>query len=60
MAVQCGLERTGSPPFSPQECVEIKRGLAFEHVVDRTSQCMSQDGEGFALAVLFSRLVSSF
>ena len=29
MAVQFGLERTGSPPFSPQEWVEIKRGLAF-------------------------------
>ena len=29
MAVQLGLELTGSPPLSPQECVEIKRGLAF-------------------------------
>jgi len=45
------LERTGSPPFSPQECVEITSGLAFEHGVDRPGQLMSQDRQGFALAM---------
>jgi hypothetical protein len=50
MAVQCGLERTGSPPFSPQAWVESKSGLAFEPGVDRPCQWMSQDRQGFALA----------
>jgi len=53
MAVQCGRELTGSPPSSLQEGVQIKSCLAFEHGVDRPGQCMRQDGEGFALAVLF-------
>ena len=51
MAVQLGLELTDSPPLSPQECVEIKSCLALSHVVDRPGQFMSQDRQGFALAM---------
>ena len=53
IAVQLGLELTDSPPLSPQECVQIKSGLAFEHVVDRPGSFVSEDGQGFTLAVCF-------
>ena len=53
VAVQCGVELTGSPPFPLKEGVQIKRGLALQHVVDGPCQCMSQDREGCALAGLF-------
>ena len=52
MAVQLDRELTASPPLGMQECLQIKSRLAFEHVVDCTSQFMSEDREGFALAVL--------
>ena len=60
MAVQLGIELTGSPPLSLQECVQIKRRLAFQHVVDRPGQFMRQDGQGFALAVFFLQAGEQF
>jgi hypothetical protein len=53
IAVQLGVGLTGSPPSSLQEGVHLKRCLAFQHVVDRPRQFVSEDGQGFALAVLF-------
>ncbi len=53
MAVQLDRELTASPPLCMQECLQIKSRLAFEHVVDCPGQFMSQDGQGFARAVLF-------
>ena len=35
MAVQLGLELTGSPPGAVEEGIQIKRRLALQHVVDR-------------------------
>ena len=59
MAVQLGLELTDSPPLAVQECVQIKSRLALQHVVDRPGQFMSQDGQGFALAMFFLQVGSS-
>lgn len=53
VAVQLGVELTGSPPLPLKECVQIKRRLAFSHVVDCPCQCMSEDGSGFPLTVFF-------
>jgi hypothetical protein len=53
MAVQFGVGLTGSPPSALQEGVQIKRGLAFQHVVDRPRSFMCEDGQGFPLAVFF-------
>ena len=53
MAVQLGLELTGSPPSALEESVQIKSRLALQHVIDRPCQFMRQDGQGFALAVFF-------
>jgi hypothetical protein len=51
MAVQVGIELTGSPPFALEEGVQITRRLAFQHVIDRSGQFVSQDGQGWPLAV---------
>jgi hypothetical protein len=53
VAVQFGVELTGSPPLPLQEGVQIKSRLAFQHVVDGPSQFVSKDGQGFPLAVFF-------
>ena len=45
------MERTDSPPLCLKELLQIKRRLAFQHVIDRPSQCMRQDGQRLALAV---------
>ena len=60
MAVQLGIELTGSPPLSLKEGVQIKSCLAFQHVVDRPGQFMSQDGQCFALAVFFLQAGEQF
>ena len=53
VAVQFGVELTDSPPLSVQEGVQITSRFAFQHVIDRPCSFVSQDGQGFALAVFF-------
>ena len=53
VAVQCGVERTGSPPFPLQENVQSKRWLALQPVGDCPGPLMRQAREGCALAVRF-------
>jgi hypothetical protein len=45
--------RTPLPSLSLKEGVQSKSRLAFSHGVDRPCQCVSQDGQGFPLAVCF-------
>ena len=60
MALQLDRELTASPPLCMQECLQIKGRLAFEPVVDCPGQFMSQDGQGFALAVFFLQAGEQF
>jgi hypothetical protein len=51
LVVQLGIELTDSPPLCLKELLPIKSRLAFQHVIDRPCQFMSQDGQCLALAV---------
>ena len=45
------MEITDSPPLCLKALLQIKSRLAFQHVIDRPCQLMSQDGQCLALAV---------
>jgi hypothetical protein len=51
--VQLDVRLTCSAPLPMEECVQIKGRLALEHVIDRPRQLVSQDSQGFPLAMFF-------
>ena len=51
--VQLDVGLIRSAPLPLQTRLHIERRSPFQHVVHGTSQLLGEDGEGFALAVLF-------
>jgi hypothetical protein len=51
--VQLDVRLTCSAPLPMEEWVHITGRLALEHVIDRPRQLVSQDSQGFPLAMFF-------
>ena len=53
MRVQLGVRLTRSARLPVEELLHIAHRVAFEHIIDRPGQLMSQDRQRLPLAVLF-------
>ena len=53
MLVQLGARLIRSPPLSLEELLRIESSVSFEHVRDRTSQRLGQDGQGVTRIMFF-------
>ena len=53
MRVQLGVRLTRSARLPVEELLHIEHRVAFEHIIDRPDQLMSQDRQRLTLAVLF-------
>ena len=52
-SVEFGAGLTRSAPLGTQELLQIKGCLAFQHEIDRPSEFVSSDTQGFAFVMLF-------
>jgi hypothetical protein len=53
LGVQLGARLTRSAPLGMKEDVQLKDGLALEHVLDGTRQFVCEDGQCFSFVMLF-------